>query len=71
MDSHQEEQERVIEEEDGDGGWVDTHHYATDGSVTQMAEAVAEMTLDTKVTLLSSIIQNIKMANYYWSFIMI
>ena len=28
MDSHEEKHERVIEEEDGDGGWVDTHHYA-------------------------------------------
>ena len=28
MDSHEEKHERVIEEEDEDGGWVDTHHYA-------------------------------------------
>ena len=28
VDSYQEEQERIIEESDGDGGWVDTHHYA-------------------------------------------
>ena len=26
--THKDEQEKVIEEEDGDGGWVDTHHYA-------------------------------------------
>ena len=29
MDSHSEEQEKVIEMEgDDDGGWVDTHHFA-------------------------------------------
>lgn len=29
VDNHQEDQEKVIEEEnDADGGWVDTHHYA-------------------------------------------
>ena len=27
MDTHQEEQEKVIEV-DEDGGWVDTHHFA-------------------------------------------
>ena len=25
--NHQDEQEKVIEEDDGDGGWVDTHHF--------------------------------------------
>jgi hypothetical protein len=29
MDSHQENMEKVIEiDGDGDGGWVDTHHFA-------------------------------------------
>ena len=28
MDNHQEEQEKIIEEDDQDGGWVDTHHFA-------------------------------------------
>lgn len=27
MDSHKEEQEKVIEADDEDGGWVDTHHF--------------------------------------------
>ena len=27
MDTHQEDQEKVIEEDDQDGGWVDTHHF--------------------------------------------
>lgn len=44
IDTHQEEQERVIEEEDGEGGWVDTHHYAE--SVAQVQEQVAEMKID-------------------------
>lgn len=29
MDNHQDDQEKVIEEEDEDGGWVDTHHFAS------------------------------------------
>ena len=29
VDSHQEEHEKIIEEEDGEGGWVDTHHFAS------------------------------------------
>ena len=28
VDSHSENQEKVIEEDDNEGGWVDTHHYA-------------------------------------------
>ena len=28
VDNHQVEQEKVIEEQDEDGGWVDTHHYS-------------------------------------------
>ncbi|XP_013415356.1 ubiquitin-like-conjugating enzyme ATG3 [Lingula anatina] len=47
MDTHQEEHELVIETQDGDGGWVDTHHFA-DTSVGQVQDAVAEMTLDSK-----------------------
>ena len=35
MDNHQEEQEKVIEENDEDGGWVDTHHYAGTGSAAR------------------------------------
>lgn len=41
-----EDQEKIIEEEqDGDGGWVDTHHYDTTG-VPSVTEKVCEMTLD-------------------------
>lgn len=35
MDTHQEDQEKVIEEEDEDGGWVDTHHYSRKGDSMQ------------------------------------
>lgn len=47
VDVHQEEFEKVVDEEDGDGGWVDTHHYA-DSTLTAMADAVTEMTLGDK-----------------------
>lgn len=47
VDNHQVEQEKVIEEQDEDGGWVDTHHYSDTG-VVQVQDAVSEMTLDTK-----------------------
>ncbi|MBN3318438.1 ATG3 enzyme, partial [Atractosteus spatula] len=39
------EQEAIIEEDDGDGGWVDTFHNA---GVTGVTEAVREITLDSK-----------------------
>ncbi|XP_012946089.1 ubiquitin-like-conjugating enzyme ATG3 [Aplysia californica] len=48
MDTHQEEQEKVIEEEDEDGGWVDTHHFSTDGTVNAIQEDMADMSLDGK-----------------------
>ena len=28
VDSHKEDFEKVLEEDDGEGGWVDTHHFA-------------------------------------------
>ncbi|KAK7091001.1 ubiquitin-like-conjugating enzyme ATG3 [Littorina saxatilis] len=48
MDTHQEEQEKVIEEDDQDGGWVDTHHFASSEAVSTLQEGVSEMTLDAK-----------------------
>ncbi|KAK2151720.1 hypothetical protein LSH36_353g01064 [Paralvinella palmiformis] len=45
VDSHQEEHEKVIEEEDGEGGWVDTHHFAT---LNQGQEVIPEMEIDGK-----------------------
>ncbi|KAL8559230.1 E2-like enzyme [Nucella lapillus] len=50
MDTHQEDQEKVIEENDQDGGWVDTHHYAPSETVSNVQEGMSEMTLDTKDT---------------------
>ncbi|KAL3847399.1 hypothetical protein ACJMK2_018314 [Sinanodonta woodiana] len=47
VDNHQEEQEKVIEVDDEDGGWVDTHHFP-DSGIGQVLEAVSEMTLDSK-----------------------
>ncbi|KAB5583892.1 hypothetical protein PHYPO_G00101050 [Pangasianodon hypophthalmus] len=41
---YSEELEAIIEEDDGDGGWVDTYHH----SVTGMMEAVREISLDNK-----------------------
>ena len=54
MDSHEEKNECVIEEEDGDGGWVDTHHYA-DKSVTQVADAVGEMSIEKVLSIFCTI----------------
>lgn len=47
MDTHQEEHEKVIEEQDEDGGWVDTHHYASD-QVQAIQEDMGDMSLDSK-----------------------
>lgn len=38
------EQECIIEADDPEGGWVDTHHYAT--SVAGLDERVTEMSLE-------------------------
>lgn len=38
------EQECIIEDDDPEGGWVDTHHYAT--SVAGLDERVTEMALE-------------------------
>ncbi|XP_035693597.1 ubiquitin-like-conjugating enzyme ATG3 [Branchiostoma floridae] len=47
---YQEEYEKVIDEEDGEGGWVDTHHNADPSSITSVTETVSEMTLEPKKT---------------------
>ncbi|GLG94621.1 hypothetical protein R5R35_004222 [Gryllus longicercus] len=41
------EQEKIIEADDPDGGWVDTHHY--DAGVSGLDEKVSEMNLEPKV----------------------
>lgn len=48
MDTHQEDQEKVIEEEDEDGGWVDTHHFTSDQSVSALQEEMGDMNLESK-----------------------
>ncbi|XP_039601098.1 ubiquitin-like-conjugating enzyme ATG3 [Polypterus senegalus] len=45
---YSDEQEAIIEEDDGDGGWVDTFHNA---GVSGVTEAVREITLDSKDNL--------------------
>ncbi|XP_046887377.1 ubiquitin-like-conjugating enzyme ATG3 [Hypomesus transpacificus] len=42
---YSDELEAIIEEDDGDGGWVDTYH---NSGVTGVVEAVREITLDNK-----------------------
>lgn len=44
VDSHLEEYEKVLDADDPEGGWVDTHHFA-DASVTALSEKVVDMTL--------------------------
>lgn len=39
---HKDNLEKVIEEENGDGGWVDTHHYA-DSTVTESREHAGQI----------------------------
>ncbi|XP_037904496.1 ubiquitin-like-conjugating enzyme ATG3 [Hermetia illucens] len=38
-------EETVVEDDTGDGGWVETHHYDNDGT-TELEDKVCEMTLD-------------------------
>lgn len=45
---YSDEQERIIESDDADNGWVDTHHY--DMTASGIDDKVQEMTLDSKVS---------------------
>lgn len=41
---YSEDLERIIESDDADNGWVDTHHYDTSSS--NLEDKISEMTLD-------------------------
>lgn len=41
---YSEDLERIIESDDADNGWVDTHHY--DPNISSLEDKVSEMTLD-------------------------
>lgn len=41
---YSDDKEKVIESDDADGGWVDTHHY--DPTISAIDEKVSEMTLE-------------------------
>lgn len=47
------DQEKVIEADDPDGGWVDTHHFDT--SASGLDDKVSEMTLESKVDVSNSV----------------
>jgi hypothetical protein len=42
------DQEKIIDPDDPDGGWVDTHHFDT--GVSGLDDKVSEMTLESKVS---------------------
>nr|CAD7427826.1 unnamed protein product [Timema monikensis] len=50
------EQEKIIEADDPDGGWVDTHHYDTGAS--GLDDKVSDMSLDTKAESEEAITNN-------------
>lgn len=41
---YSEEFQRIIESDDADNGWVDTHHY--DPAISGLEDKISEMTLD-------------------------
>lgn len=45
VDNHQEDYEKLVEEGDLDGGWIDTHHFAT---ASQLQDSVSDMVIDDK-----------------------
>lgn len=49
---YSDEQERIIESDGMDDGWVDTHHY--DMSASGIEDKVQEMTLESKVGIFES-----------------
>lgn len=42
-------EETVVEEEGGDGGWVETHQMNEDGTSAELDEKICELTMDDKV----------------------
>uniref|UniRef100_A0A673LTF7 Ubiquitin-like-conjugating enzyme ATG3 n=1 Tax=Sinocyclocheilus rhinocerous TaxID=307959 RepID=A0A673LTF7_9TELE len=53
---YSDELEAIIEEDDGDGGWVDTYH---NSGVTGVTEAVQEISLDNKVGIFMTHYQSV------------
>lgn len=47
------DQEKIIEADDPDGGWVDTHHFDT--SASGLDDKVSEMTLESKVDVSNNV----------------
>jgi ubiquitin-like-conjugating enzyme ATG3 len=48
------DQEKIIEADDPDGGWVDTHHF--DSCASGLDDKVSEMTLESKVSKLTVVL---------------
>ncbi|CAD5121583.1 DgyrCDS10081 [Dimorphilus gyrociliatus] len=48
IENHQSENERIIEEDDEDGGWVDTHHLSDSSDIAGATTAIAEMGVNDK-----------------------
>jgi len=46
MDTHNNSQEKVVDADGSDEGWVDTHHYSEAGG-GDLTNQVSEMTLET------------------------
>jgi len=41
MDNHQDDYEKMVEEDgDGEGGWLDTHHFASEFSIYSLSVVV-------------------------------
>lgn len=44
-------EETVVEEEGGDGGWVETHQMNEDGTKAELDDKICELTLDDRVKI--------------------
>lgn len=49
--------EELLETDDEDGGWIDTHHYS-DSAVAAIADQVHEMTVEPKETISKPVVEN-------------
>lgn len=49
--------EELLEPDDEDGGWIDTHHYS-DSTVAAIADQVQEMTVEPKVTAPKPVVEH-------------
>lgn len=59
-------EETVVEEESGDGGWVETHQLNEDGTSAELDQKICELTLDDSKVSYAEIFDQLKHNSILW-----